>query len=145
MLQLSDLSFVAVFSSTLPSLHHISLSGCTNITDTALQLLTASCRRLTTISISNCPQLSDKTLKRLSHCEHLSSVSLKGCRGLTSEGVAILAAAPQLKAISVAGCAAVRRSQLRGCKQGAKVRVTEVSDKSTDKRRRVSESSGRSH
>lgn len=141
-LQLSDLSFVAMFSSTIPALHHISLSGCTRITDTSLQLLTASCRRLATISISNCPQLTDKTLKRLAHCGHLATVSIKGCRGFTSEGVAALVAAPQVKAVSVTACAGVRRSQLRGCRQGVKLRVVSESERRTSESgRRVLESS----
>lgn len=98
-MQVSDLSFVAMFSSTMPALHHIHLAGCSRITDAALQLLTASCRRLSTITLSSCPQLSDKTLKRLARCDHLGSVILKGCRGITTEGVAVLVAAPQV------GCA----------------------------------------
>lgn len=141
-MQLSDLSFVAMFSSTMPALHHVSLSGCSNITDTALQLLTASCRRLATISISNCPQLTDKTLKRLAHCEHLGTVSIKACRGFTAEGVSALVAAPQVKAVSVVCCPGVRKSHLRGCKQGAKLRVVSDSERSTSESgRRVSESS----
>lgn len=123
--QLSDLSFVAVFSSTMPYLHTISLSGCSHITDTALQLLTASCRRLSSITLSNCPQLTDKTLKRLSHCDHLATINIKSCRGVTAEGVAALATAPQVKAVAVTGCPGVRKSHLRACKQGSKVRVSE--------------------
>jgi hypothetical protein len=131
------MSFMAMFSSTMPGLQHISLSGCTRITDTALQLLTASCRRLASISISACPQLSDKTLKRLAHCEHLASVSIKTCRGITSEGVTALLAAPQVKAVAVVGCAGVRRSALKGVRQGTKLRLV------SDCERRTSDSSSR--
>jgi hypothetical protein len=93
-----------MFSSTMPALHHIHLSGCSRITDTSLQLLTASCRRLSTITLSSCHQLSDKTLKRLARCDHLGSVTLKGCGGITSEGVAALVAAPQVGSLLSCYC-----------------------------------------
>jgi hypothetical protein len=147
--QLTDMSFVAMFSSTMPALHTISLGGATRISDTSLQLLTASCRRLSSISISACPQLTDKTLKRLAHCEHLSTVSIKGCRGITSEGVAALVAAPQVKAVVVAGCPGVRRSALAACRQGGKLRLVSDSERRTSDSssgRRVSDSgSSRGH
>lgn len=141
--QLTDTSFVAMFSSTMPALHTIGLGGATRISDTSLQLLTASCRRLSSISISACPQLTDKTLKRLAHCEHLSTVSIKGCRGITSEGVAALVAAPQVKAVVVAACPGVRRSALAACRQGGKLRLVSDSERRTSDSssgRRVSDS-----
>jgi hypothetical protein len=107
----------------MPALQQVNIAGCPNITDAALQLLTASCRRLTSITIGSCRQLTDKTLKRLAHCEHLSSVVLKGCRGFTAEGVAALAAAPQMKQVCVNGCMGVRSSLCKGYRAGVKVRV----------------------
>lgn len=123
LLQLTDAAFSAVFSGTMPALQQVSLAGCPGISDTALQLLTASCRRLSSISISSCRQLSDKTLKRLAHCERLGCVVLKGCRGFSAEGVAALAAAPQMKQVSVNGCMGVRSSLCKGYRPGVKVRV----------------------
>lgn len=121
--QLTDSAFAAVFSSTMPALHHVSLAGCPTVTDRGMQLLTASCRRLANISISSCRQLTDKTLKRLAHCEHLKAVSVKGCRGFTAEGVLALAAAPQMKAVAVHGCSGVRSSLCKEHRPGVKVRV----------------------
>lgn len=138
---------MAMFSSTMPALHTISLCGASSITDTSLQLLTASCRRLATITISACPQLTDKTLKRLAHCEHLATVSIKACRGFTSEGVAALVGAPQVKAVCVAACPGVRRSALAACRQGGKLRLVSDSERKTSDSsgRRVSDSSSRGH
>jgi hypothetical protein len=107
----------------MPALQQVSIAGCPGISDAALQLLTASCRRLTTITLSGCRLLSDKTLKRLAHCEHLSSVTLKGCRGFSADGVAALAAAPQMKQVVVNGCMGVRSSLCKGYRPGVKVRV----------------------
>jgi hypothetical protein len=123
-LQLSDASFAVVFSSTMPALQHISVSGAPHVTDAALQHLTAACRRLASISISDCPQLTDKTLKRLAHCEHLASITLR-CMGraLTSAGVAALAAAPHVKAVSISGCPGVRRSAANAFRPGVRVRL----------------------
>lgn len=122
-LQLTDASFTAVFSNTMPALQHISLAGCPAVSDKGLQLLTASCRRLASISISSCRQLTDKTLKRLAHCEHLTAVTLKGCRGFTGEGVAALAAAPQMKTVAVSGCPGVSASVVGRHRSGVKLRV----------------------
>eukprot|EP00882_Tetradesmus_deserticola_P011838 GHRQ01012530.1.p1 GENE.GHRQ01012530.1~~GHRQ01012530.1.p1 ORF type:complete len:285 (+),score=88.75 GHRQ01012530.1:675-1529(+) len=123
--QLTDAAFSAVFCGTMPALQHVSISGCPAVSDAALQLLTASCRRLASVSIGSCRQLSDKTLKRLAHCEHLSAVALKGCRGFTAQGIAALAAAPQMRQVLVNGCMGVLSSLCRGYRPGVEVRVEE--------------------
>lgn len=107
----------------MPALQQISLAGCPSLSDRGMQLLTASCRRLSSIAISSCRLLTDKTLKRLAHCEHLTTVSLKGCRGFTAEGVLALAAAPQMKSVTVAGCSSVIGSLCKAHRPGVKVRV----------------------
>lgn len=124
-MQITDTGFAVVFGSTMPGLHSISLDGAARLTDHSLQLLTASCRRLRSISINNCRLLSDKTLKRLAHCEHLSHVVLKHCKELTAAGVAALAAAPHMKAVTVVGCNSVDSRVCKGYRAGVSVRVVD--------------------
>lgn len=107
----------------MPALQQFTLAGCPGVSDHGLQLLTASCRRLSSISLSGCRLLSDKTLKRLAHCEHLSSVVLRYCGGFTHEGVCALAAAPHMRSVVVAGCSGVHASLCRSHRSGVRVRV----------------------
>eukprot|EP00775_Hariotina_reticulata_P011265 gene11265-11415_t len=123
--QITDTGFASVFSSTMPGLHSISMDGASNLTDHGLQLLTASCRRLRSISISSCKLLTDKTLKRLAHCEHLTHVVIKNCKEFTAAGVAALAAAPHMKVVTVVGCSGVVPNLCKGHRAGVSVRVVD--------------------
>ena len=62
----------------------VSLSECSNLTDGAVEALASHCPGLTTVDLSYCHNLTDGAVEALaSHCRGLTTVSLYGCKNLT--------------------------------------------------------------
>ncbi len=93
----------------LPGLESLNLSGCYNLTDTALD--GAFCRdapALKTLNLSLCKDVSDNSLGRIAtHCKNLEVLDLAGCTKVTNTGLFF---------VSV-GLRKIRRLNLRSCRQ----------------------------
>lgn len=69
-----------------PSLEHVDLSDCHNVSDKAVQLLAIHLRRLTQLRLERCAMLTDHSLDHLAvHCERLRELNVRGCRSMCSE------------------------------------------------------------
>ncbi|KAI9305145.1 hypothetical protein BJ944DRAFT_201519 [Cunninghamella echinulata] len=92
-----------------PRLKSLDISNCQQITSKGYQYLARSkfASSLTQLCLSGCPQLSDSALVALSmRCESLESIHLAGCHRITQTGVRSLIAASRhkLKYINIKDC-----------------------------------------
>ncbi len=93
----------------VPAMRSLNLSGCFNLTDSALE---AAFRHdvpaLTVLDLSLCKDVSDDSLGRIAaHCRSLEELDLGGCSRITNDGVLFVAA----------GLKKLRRLNLRSCRQ----------------------------
>jgi len=62
------------------NLKHLSLSGCYNVTDAAIQKMANSCSHLESINLKGCVLVEDSGVKSLAQkCPNLQSINLEGC------------------------------------------------------------------
>lgn len=67
-------------------LQTLSLSDCHNLTDPAIEMISAQLKRLTQLYIERCSQLTDLSLDHIAlHCERLKVLDVRGCRAMSSE------------------------------------------------------------
>ena len=95
-----------------PALERLSLKGCVQLSDAAIEALAAGCSGLRTLSLNKIPALSDAALIALrTHCAPtLESLDISWCRGVTDHGVgALVDASEQLEQLSVWGCTQLTR------------------------------------
>ena len=93
----------------VPGLHtltSLNLSGCFNLTDPGLAVmmhqLTPS---LTHLNLGLCKEVTDRSLARIGrHCPGLTSLDLGGCTGLTDTGLACLSSLPALVQLNLRSC-----------------------------------------
>ena len=69
----------------------IDLSGCQLVTDLGIRALTSSCRKLESVNVSSCYELSDAAFESLGTCSSLRSLDACGCEQLTDVGLQALA------------------------------------------------------
>ena len=94
-------------NSLAASLSHLNLSGCYSLTDQGLlSLLISPLPSLTSVNLSLCKEVSDRSLGRLgSICPALRSLDLGGCTGVTNSGLLLLARTlPNLHTLSLRSC-----------------------------------------
>jgi CheY-like chemotaxis protein len=94
---------VIPFITSLPNLMQLDLM-CNRLTDEGCASL-AKATKLTNLSLSMNPLITDKTLEALDGLTNLVSLNLNFCRHLSSEGLSNLSRAlPNLKQLDIIGC-----------------------------------------
>jgi hypothetical protein len=101
---LTDSTFSALAKKLTSSLHKISLSGCTKIRDSTVELIASSCPNISYANFSGCTGLASKSVKALAkHCAKLKELDISGCTGIT-EGIHLLFnQCPNLKTVRLFG------------------------------------------
>ncbi|MCE5317746.1 MAG: hypothetical protein LLG04_10390 [Parachlamydia sp.] len=74
------------FIRLVPQLTEIDLSG-TLVSDASIELLVRTCRKLRSLKLNDCRQLTDKALEALAKCGSLQILEIGNCPRLTSQGV----------------------------------------------------------
>ena len=98
---------VSGLNSLAATLAHLNLSGCYSLTDHGLSgLLGQDLPALTTINLSLCKEVTDRSLGRVfTHCPNLMTLDLGGCTGVTNAGLLLLAhSLPKLQQLSLRSC-----------------------------------------
>jgi len=87
----------------LPKLKQLDLM-CNKLTDEA-SIVLKSATKLTNLSLSMNPLITDKTLESLAELTNLTSLNVSFCRSLTSNGISKLSKAlPSLQQLDIVGC-----------------------------------------
>jgi hypothetical protein len=74
-------------------LEHLSLGGCTLVTDVGVGVIARSCRYLRTLCVRQCRAVSDMLLTTLAqYCTQLEALDVSRCASVTDDGLAALAA-----------------------------------------------------
>ncbi len=93
----------------VPNLESLNLSGCYNLTDSALDTgINRDLPNLKTLNLSLCKDVTDNSLGRIAtHCKNLESLDLGGCTKITNTGLLLISW----------GLKQIRRLNLRSCWQ----------------------------
>lgn len=69
-----------------PSIKVLVLSGCHNLCDRAIDIISVHLKRLRFLHIERCSQLTDASLNSISkHCKRLKYLDVRGCRSMCAE------------------------------------------------------------
>jgi hypothetical protein len=84
----------------------VSLKGCSNITDAAVQALAVHCTGIQTIDLNGCSNITDAAVQALAvHCTGIQTIDLNGCSNITGAAVQALAV----------HCTGIQTIDLNGC------------------------------
>jgi len=117
--QLHDAEFDIVLNFIGNNLLTLDVSWCQALTDKALRMIMQHAKRLSSLDLSHCPQITDRGLLDLSHSAMLRRLRLVGCSGISDDGVLEVALqAPNLAWLDLRYCrlttavaAEIRRSR----------------------------------
>ena len=80
---------VQIITERCHGLQHVNFSGCSNLTDDAVALL-SSCSNIQCVNFSRCYKLTDEAVKSISKNSNIQCVNFNGCYKLTDEAVVSL-------------------------------------------------------
>ena len=114
-----DVETVAVLAARCPSLVHLDLSDCKQVTDAAVASIARACPALRSLHLGRCWRVGDAGIEQVAACcPDLAVLDLE-CAAVTSRGAAALARCSNLQCLSLADCDMVEDdgivALLRGC------------------------------
>lgn len=123
---------IARIGKSCPKLTQISLASCGDcVTDAVVESLILNSKSLTTVNLSYCGKVGERSLKALSRCERLHFLDLSGCNGINDQAILYLCDGefrPGLRHLFLGGCKKVGDTALSwisdGLRQGFEEYVT---------------------
>ncbi|CAM9154994.1 unnamed protein product, partial [Choristocarpus tenellus] len=76
---------------SLRKLHHVNLAGCIQLTDAGLLTLVSTCTVIKTLGLAQCKQLTDKAMCHLADFLWIEELDISYCSRLSDDGIEVLA------------------------------------------------------
>jgi len=97
-------SSVKAFAENCPELEYVSLSCCSQVSAKSLMALAEKCPKLKTLDLSWVWKISDEAIEAISGLPNITELALSGCRYLTDKSLHSLEKAQSLKIIDLSRC-----------------------------------------
>jgi F-box and leucine-rich repeat protein 14 len=88
----------------LKSMEHLTISGCSTVSDAAIQSTISPLTSLQSLYITRCPQITDDGLRALSQLTNLTELAAGYCPLLSDDGLASLSHLTRLTMFYLPGC-----------------------------------------
>src|SRR5690348_11291200 len=100
---ITDEELIKLIDKHQTTLTSINLSECTRLTDKSIKYL-AKLKNLTTLNLTSCFQITDAAIKDLSQLQNLTTLNLTGCNRITDAAIKDLSKLQNLTTLDLINC-----------------------------------------